>query len=1020
MAAAAAPETDLRAIAAAARPDAFVCYAREDKAVAEQIAAGLVARGKEVWVDWEDIPFSAPWEDRARAGIEAAKAVVVVLSGTAAVSEPCRWEVEQAIGANKRLVPIAISDDVDPSRLPPALAQPNWIPAVDRALEGALDTLVETLDTDLEWRDEHARLLVRAVDWQRRGRDGSFLLRGSDLRNAEDWISRQGEHQQRATPLQGEYIVASRRAAARRQRITFMFVLIALAVAVGLAAVALWQRGVAIENERLAVENARQSRSRELAATAVAQLQGDPELALLLAIEAARVAPTSQAGEALRAALARAHAAGRGALRHDGLTAVAVTPDGKLAITASTDATARVWNVDRGRSSAVLRGHAPGGFAEGARGIWAAAVSDDSRTSVTAGLDGTARVWNMQTGEPVAKLDVRGGAVLAVALAPDGSRVATGSEDGTLRTWDVATGRELAAVRESESWVMQVAFSPDGSLVAASGTDSGGAVLRDATTLRPRARLAAGHVSELVFSAGGRSVATGSFGGTARVWDTATGAERAVVDGHGEFGVEVAFTPDGKRIASAGTAGTVKTWEVATGRVLFELRHPGEVGDVAFSADGRYLATAGGNQTARVWDAATGRLLRELRGHRQPVWFVAFLPGDRLATAGADGTVRVWSALPERTTTELRAHTAVVNDVALAPDGSVVATASADSTARIWDARTGHLRATLARHDDDVTGARFSPNGRLLVTLGGDDARLWDARTGRLRSMLRGETGWRAAFTPDSRHLVTASGRIWNVPTGRVVATIGGLGSVLLPTLVLRPDGKAVFAAPVDGPPAIFDVPSGRRVLAFRDHPEAEVRAAFSADGETIAVDDGTRIALWDATTGQRTRQLPRGLTLIGSTALAATLPFSRDGSLLLTVTRAGVRVLDVRSGRSVADLPHPRGVGDAEFSPDGRLVLTAGWDGAVRVWETRTGRLITRLVGRSSEEWSEGFMPVVAFSTRGWRVVTATGGRTAFVHACPLCAPLPDLLALARRTVTRSLTPDERETYLVDSGAPA
>ena len=128
----------------------------------------------------------------------------------------------------------------------------------------------------------------------------SFLLRGRDLSEAEAWLAQQASHREQATQLQTEFIVASRRGAARRQRVAFTGVVVALAVSLVLGIVALLQRNDAIEQSNV-------SRSRELAASALAQLPTDPGVSLLLAQEAVRVRETPQAEDALRRSLRESH-----------------------------------------------------------------------------------------------------------------------------------------------------------------------------------------------------------------------------------------------------------------------------------------------------------------------------------------------------------------------------------------------------------------------------------------------------------------------------------------------------------------------------------------------------------------------------------------------------------------------------------------------------------------------------------------------------------------------------------------
>ncbi len=257
-ASAAAAPRDAEQASRPERPDAFISYSRQDEAFVRELHAALAGRGKDVWVDWEDIRKSADWRATIETGIASARAVVAVLTPEFATSEVCGAEVEQAVRAKKRLIPV-VRRETDRALLGDELNAPNWIFFRETDdFEAAFEELVEALETDLDWLDRHARLLVRALEWDRRGRDPSLLLRGRDLDAAEAWLAEQGSHRETATPLHGEYIAASRRSARRRQRIVLVAVLIALMVTAVLAAFAWLQRNEAIEQRD-------QAFSRELA-----------------------------------------------------------------------------------------------------------------------------------------------------------------------------------------------------------------------------------------------------------------------------------------------------------------------------------------------------------------------------------------------------------------------------------------------------------------------------------------------------------------------------------------------------------------------------------------------------------------------------------------------------------------------------------------------------------------------------------------------------------------------------------
>ena len=113
---------------------------------------------------------------------------------------------------------------------------------------------------------------------------------------------------------------------------------------------------------------------------------------------------------------------------------------------------------------------------------------------------------------------------------------------------------------------------------------------------------------------------------------------------HEGVSLSVAFSPDGKTLASGGWDKTVRLWDVATGTEKKILRgHLDSIHSVAFSPDGKTLASGGWDKTVRLWDVATGTEKKILRGHLDSIYSVAFSPdGKTLASGSSDGTVGLW------------------------------------------------------------------------------------------------------------------------------------------------------------------------------------------------------------------------------------------------------------------------------------------------------------------------------------------------------------------------------------------
>ena len=236
------------------RPDVFISYAREDSAfVEDRLARALAERGKEIWIDVEDIRGGASdWRAVVWAGIESAKVVVFVLTPESLGSKVCGEELQRAVELNKRIVPV-LRRPVDGLAVPPSLERPNWIYArAEDDFDVSVSALVAALELDEAWLDSHARFTQRTSEWLRNDRDHSYLLRGSDLRAAERWLDDQTAHREAPTPEQVAYITAGLRDSARRQRRLLGGVVLALVAMTALAIFAVIAQRKAEDRQRTA------------------------------------------------------------------------------------------------------------------------------------------------------------------------------------------------------------------------------------------------------------------------------------------------------------------------------------------------------------------------------------------------------------------------------------------------------------------------------------------------------------------------------------------------------------------------------------------------------------------------------------------------------------------------------------------------------------------------------------------------------------------------------------------------
>jgi len=144
--------------------DVFISYSRKDIAFARLLHEALGEHGFETWIDWQDILPSADWLAEVYTAIEGSDTFIFILSEHSAISEICQLEIDHATNHGKWVIPIVISE-VDPRRVPPQLEALRWLFFQQQdPLLGPVDDLIEALQHDRAWINQHTRYLTLALD----------------------------------------------------------------------------------------------------------------------------------------------------------------------------------------------------------------------------------------------------------------------------------------------------------------------------------------------------------------------------------------------------------------------------------------------------------------------------------------------------------------------------------------------------------------------------------------------------------------------------------------------------------------------------------------------------------------------------------------------------------------------------------------------------------------------------------------------------------------------------------------
>ncbi|RZS40867.1 WD40 repeat protein [Herbihabitans rhizosphaerae] len=517
-----------------------------------------------------------------------------------------------------------------------------------------------------------------------------------------------------------------------------------------------------------------------------------------------------------------------------GYASAAFSSDGGLLAVATNQNSVRLLDVRDPRHPRELPSPSPGSVPDAVRSV-AVAFRPDGRM-LAVGLGDTVRLWDLAdptAPRPAGVLSGHTSLVTGVAFDRDGRWVATSSWDHEVRLWDVAD--PVAPVRGAvltghSTAVSSVAFSPDGSTVASTG---GGTILWDVSDRRQPRTITTipGGRASVVFSPDGSVIAATDEDEGVRLQEL-----RALpLVGHRDVVAATAFAPDGRVLATGSWDGTARLWDIGVPRERRELARitggTGPIRSVMFSPDGRVLAV-GQDDAVRLWHIGDPRAPRRLAVVEQPSTAVAFSPDGTLLAIAGPGAVSLWT-LGERPRLIARRsdYPGVVWTVLFSPDGRTLATGGdGEWRTRLWDVSDPAAPRAIefpSGRDDVITARSFSPDGRMLA-IWNESAKMVrlldvsDPARPRELSRLPGHTGlvWMSAFSPDGRLLATAGAdrtiRLWDVTRPNRPSHVGTLTGHTddVGAVVFSPDGRLLASTSTDRSARLWETDVERAAAA--------------------------------------------------------------------------------------------------------------------------------------------------------------------------------------------------------------
>jgi WD40 repeat protein len=674
------------------------------------------------------------------------------------------------------------------------------------------------------------------------------------------------------------------------------------ALAVGLLIVALAIVGVFAYLWHSATTAKLTAESRQLAADAEVNATRDPELSVLLALQALRLHYTSQAEDALRAVLPELQAVRTFRERTTVFSAVFDPVDANKVASADGHGVAWIWDVKTGHRVRMSLG----GFA--VTGAAFAVAFNPAGTEVAVGYaNGRVALFDARSGRELQSAKVFGSArVNDVEFVGSTGELAIATEQG-LALWQPQNRSRCCDILSHEQ-ANTIAADPRNPLEFAVTTVNGTVIWNVSGSGKPRQQRLPQDLwstNDAAFSPDGSEVVTADSDGNLRVYDLATFKTVMTLDAGEANAWRVAFSPHEQRIVAGYSSGRARVWDVSTRLELTLLAGSASGVEAArFNADGSEVVTASHDGTIRVWHSqprelqtefassssggtpnpvggagyisnsriltfdGTGRLsVFTASGEQQAVinpgtavYLVALnRAGTEIVTADSDGTVDLWHAIGSKYTQIPLPSPIHLNGppliVGMSPDGSLIAIVTPNySTIQMRSTHTGQLLQTLNKVHA-ISVVKFSPSGRQMLTGGiNGQVEVWDAAKGHRVLGTPGPSISDVEFNKSGSEFVTASESgvvtVWAARDGRRLHSIDACPSPN--TASFSPDGSKIVVACGDGSAPVFAAATGQQLTVLSAASAGTVSsAAFSPDGKSIvtAIDAGDAggVQIWNS-----------------------------------------------------------------------------------------------------------------------------------------------------------------------------
>jgi WD40 repeat protein len=701
-------------------PDVFISYSSQDRDFVKQLSDSLKDSKLGIWVDWENIPIATNWRDEVMAGIQAAHTLLFVISPHSVRSEHCRWQLEQARHCGRRIIPIVCNTSYDPYRLE----------AIDLA------ELSYVSFEELPFQDAAAKVVTAIrtdlTDVKAYNRLYSKAYEWH-IHQRDDSLLMDAKDFRRVQSWLRDRQSVEKKADGKTQLVPLHPLQTAY-----------------IDASAQAMRAERQQRWLLVGFTAAGFMAALTIAAFARLGEVKALTASVEGKSGLDALITALRTSKR---LEDNFYLPWLQPD--LSLDVATVLTRSIYNT---KEINILNTQAE---------VFDLDFNFQKQQLASASEDRTVSNWNLYGLQNI--LSNFQSDPTSLDYSPDGDSLAIGFQDGTIELFEVQPNRlessienrtsnnqsfsnilnpakeitEIKTLEKQEGTISQVLFSQGGKYLATASNDSTVFVWsKDNGFGQPTILNSDGPVSSISFTDRSRKIAAGdrTTRGNIYLWDISGNLIKQFEHGHPV--ISISCTTDGKLCASSGFSNVIKLWNLSNGTSQSLIGHQDIVNHVKFSRDGYSLISASKDFTARIWSVPDGKLLHTLRGHQGSVERAEFYPERNIVvTSSADSTLKVWSSSLGRLLYTFIGHGEPILDFVFADFNSfnpitsqnensnlalasLVASVSSDKTIRLW---TLDSLVNVLPHPNQIYDLAFRPDGQMIATAGLGEISFWRA-----------------------------------------------------------------------------------------------------------------------------------------------------------------------------------------------------------------------------------------------------------------------------------------------------